>query len=141
MVILHYCILEIYVLNENYACKSQYIRNKHIYKYIKQKRIKSQLVNLSESVPNIIIHDLMELFITHDESSPPVPFHLAASKVIIVSIVTDGWIRTPHNIPSWPEELALAYQLSNSWTGKMTNWIFTGHQCGQFSYSTWYLWI
>ena len=35
-------------------------------------------------VPNIIIHDLMEVFITHDESSPPVPFHLAASKVIIV---------------------------------------------------------
>ena len=27
----------------------------------------------------------MEVFITHDESSPPVPFHLAASKVIIVS--------------------------------------------------------
>ena len=27
----------------------------------------------------------MEMFITHDESSPPVPFHLAASKVIIVS--------------------------------------------------------
>ena len=26
----------------------------------------------------------MEVFITHDESSPPVPFHLAASKVIIV---------------------------------------------------------
>ena len=79
------------MLNENYACKSQYIRNIniYIYKYIKQKRIKSQLVNLfrkcSESVPNIIIHDLMEVFITHDESSPPVPFHLAASKVIIVS--------------------------------------------------------
>ena len=53
--------------------------------YIKQKRIKSKLVNLSESVPNIIIHDLMEVFITHDESSPPVPIHLAASKVIIVS--------------------------------------------------------
>ena len=27
----------------------------------------------------------MEVFITHDESLPPVPFHLAASKVIIVS--------------------------------------------------------
>ena len=27
----------------------------------------------------------MEVFIAHDESSPPVPFHLAASKVIIVS--------------------------------------------------------
>ena len=27
----------------------------------------------------------MEVFITHDESSPAVPFHLAASKVIIVS--------------------------------------------------------
>ena len=27
----------------------------------------------------------MEVFITHAESSPPVPFHLAASKVIIVS--------------------------------------------------------
>ena len=27
----------------------------------------------------------MEVFITHDENSPPVPFHLAASKVIIVS--------------------------------------------------------
>ena len=27
----------------------------------------------------------MEVFITHDESSPPVPFHLAASKVIIAS--------------------------------------------------------
>ena len=27
----------------------------------------------------------MEVFITHDKSSPPVPFHLAASKVIIVS--------------------------------------------------------
>ena len=27
----------------------------------------------------------MEVFITHDESSPPLPFHLAASKVIIVS--------------------------------------------------------
>ena len=27
----------------------------------------------------------MEVFITHDESSPPVPFHLTASKVIIVS--------------------------------------------------------
>ena len=54
-------------------------KHKHIYKYIKQKRIKSQLVNLSESVPNIIIHDLMEVFITHDESSAPVPFHLAAS--------------------------------------------------------------
>ena len=27
----------------------------------------------------------MEVFITHDESSPPVPFHLAASEVIIVS--------------------------------------------------------
>ena len=27
----------------------------------------------------------MEVFITHDESSPPVPFHLAASKVINVS--------------------------------------------------------
>ena len=26
----------------------------------------------------------MEVFITHDESSPPVPFHLAAYKVIIV---------------------------------------------------------
>ena len=36
-------------------------------------------------VKNIIIHDLMEVFITHDESSPPVPFHLAASTVIIVS--------------------------------------------------------
>ena len=36
-------------------------------------------------VPNIIIHDLMEMFITHDESSRPVSFHLAASKVIIVS--------------------------------------------------------
>ena len=58
-------------------------KHKHIYKYIKQKRIKSQLVICSESVPNIIIHDLMEVFITHDESSPPVPFHLAASKVII----------------------------------------------------------
>ena len=33
----------------------------------------------------MIIHDLMEMFITHEESSPPVPFHLAASKVIIVS--------------------------------------------------------
>ena len=65
-------------------------KHKHIYKYIKQKRIRSQLVNLSESVSNIIIHDLMEVFITHDESSPPVPFHLAASKVIIVSIATDG---------------------------------------------------
>ena len=60
-------------------------KHKHIYKYIKQKRIKSQLVNLSESVPNIIIHDLMEVFITHDESSPPVLFHLAASKIVIVS--------------------------------------------------------
>ena len=27
----------------------------------------------------------MEVLITHDESSPPMPFHLAASKVIIVS--------------------------------------------------------
>ena len=27
----------------------------------------------------------MEVFITHDESSPPVPFYLAVSKVIIVS--------------------------------------------------------
>ena len=27
----------------------------------------------------------MGVFITHDENSPPVPFHLAASKVIIVS--------------------------------------------------------
>ena len=27
----------------------------------------------------------MEVFITHDESSPPVPFHLAASKAVIVS--------------------------------------------------------
>ena len=27
----------------------------------------------------------MKVFITHDESSPPVPFYLAASKVIIVS--------------------------------------------------------
>ena len=35
-------------------------------------------------VPNIIIHDLMVVFITHDESSPPMPFHLAAFKVIIV---------------------------------------------------------
>ena len=26
----------------------------------------------------------MEVFITHDVSSPPVPFHLPASKVIIV---------------------------------------------------------
>ena len=26
----------------------------------------------------------MEVFTTHDESSPPVPFHLAASNVIIV---------------------------------------------------------
>ena len=25
----------------------------------------------------------MKVFITHDESSPPVPFHLAASKVIV----------------------------------------------------------
>ena len=36
----------------------------HIYKYIKQERIKSQLVNLfrecAESVPNSIIHDPME---------------------------------------------------------------------------------
>ena len=31
------------------------------------------------------MHDLIEVFITHDESSPPVPFHLAASRVIIVS--------------------------------------------------------
>ena len=65
-------------------------KHKHIYKYIKQKKTQSQLVNLSENVPNIIIHDLMEVFITHDESSPPVLFHLAASKVIIVSIATDG---------------------------------------------------
>ena len=36
-------------------------------------------------MPNIIIHDLMEVFLTHDESSPPVPFHLAASTVIIES--------------------------------------------------------
>ena len=62
------------MLNENYACKSQYIRNINIYTH----------TIYSESVPNIIIHDLMEVFITHDESSPPVPFHLAASKVIIV---------------------------------------------------------
>ena len=27
----------------------------------------------------------MDVFITHDETSPPVPFHMAASKVIIVS--------------------------------------------------------
>ena len=60
------------------------IHNKHIYKYIKQNRIKSQLVNFSESVPNIIIHNLVEVFITHDESSPPVAFYLAASKVTIV---------------------------------------------------------
>ena len=75
------------MLNENYACKSQYIRNIniYIYKYIQQKKVKSQLVNLFRKCSDIIIHDLMEVFITHDESSPPVPFHLAASKFIIVS--------------------------------------------------------
>ena len=31
------------------------------------------------------MHDLIEVFITRDESSPPVPFHLAASQVTIVS--------------------------------------------------------
>ena len=56
-------------------------KHKHIYKYIQQKKDKKSTGKL---VPNIIIHDLMEVFITHDASSPPVPFHLAASKVIIV---------------------------------------------------------
>ena len=40
------------------------------------------LLTFSMCVKN---NDLMEVFITQDESSPPVPFHLAASKVIIVS--------------------------------------------------------
>ena len=61
-------------------------KHKHIYKYIKQKRIKSQLVNLfRKSSEYYKIHDLMEVFITNDESSPPVPFYLAASKIIVVS--------------------------------------------------------
>ena len=37
----------------------------------------------------------MEVFITHDESSPSVPFHLAASKVIIVSTPLRGELE-PH---------------------------------------------
>ena len=55
--------------------------------YIKQKKDKK---STGKFVPTIIIHDLMEVFITHDESSPPVPFHLAASKVIIVSTALQG---------------------------------------------------
>ena len=49
-------------------------KHKHIYKYIKQKKDKK---STGTFVPKV--------FRTHDESSPPVPFHLAASKVIIVS--------------------------------------------------------
>ena len=65
------------MLNENYACKSQYIRNIYIYKYIKQKKDKKSTGKFVPKVfLNIIIPDLMEVFITHDESSPPVPFHL-----------------------------------------------------------------
>ena len=69
------------MLNENYACKSQYIRNINIYIVHKTKKDKK---STGKFVPNIVIHDLMEVFITHDESSPPVPFYLAASKVTIV---------------------------------------------------------
>ena len=71
------------MLNENYACKSQYIRNINI--YIQVHKTKKDKKSYGKFVPNIIIHDLMEVFITHDESSPLVPFHLAVSKVIIVS--------------------------------------------------------
>ena len=42
----------------------------------------------------------MEVFITHDESSPPVPFHLAAFKVIIVSIPLRRWIELEPNYAS-----------------------------------------
>ena len=38
----------------------------------------------------------MEVFITHDESSPPVPFHLAASKVIIASTPLAGALEPHH---------------------------------------------
>ena len=75
-----------YVLNENYVCKLQYIRNINIYKYIKQERIKCQLVNLFQKCSEY--DDTLSngiLFITHDESSPPATFHLAASKVMLVS--------------------------------------------------------
>ena len=73
------------MLNENYTYKSQYIRNIniYIYKYIKQnKKIKSKLVNLFQKCSeyyNTWSNGIV--FITHDESSPPAQFHLAASKV------------------------------------------------------------
>ena len=65
-------------------------KHKHIYKYIKQERIKSQLVNLFQKV----YYDTWSngiLFITQDESSPPAPFHLSASKVMLVSTPLWRW--------------------------------------------------
>ena len=42
----------------------------------------------------------MEMFITHDESLPPVPFHLATYKVIIVSTSLRRKVKLePHYAP------------------------------------------
>ena len=73
-------------------------KHKHIYKYIKQERIKSQLVNLFEKCSeyyNTWSHGI--LFITHDKRSPPAPFRLVASKVMLVS--TPLWHRSEVKTP------------------------------------------
>ena len=41
----------------------------------------------------------MEVFITHDESSPPVPFYLAASKVIVSTPLRQRGELEPHYAP------------------------------------------
>ena len=67
-------------------------KHKHIYKYIKQIRIKKLT---GKFVPKVFhIHDLMEVFITLDESSAPSQFYLAASKVMLVFTPCDEGVNS-----------------------------------------------
>ena len=71
------------------------IHNKHkvIYKYIQQKQIKSQQVNLFQKCSEYYeICSNRILFITHDDSSPTESCHMDTSTVMLLpyTIATEG---------------------------------------------------